>query len=444
MSPAPGLRSATAAARTATPSEAAEFGSTNRLHIGMVLPSLGGGGAERVTLELAQALMARGHRVDILLARFIVAYTDTLPTGMRLFRPRFWPPGEAARRCRARGVRVCNLDLAPSIRDWQALTAEKRRASVRLKQVLYACAIARYLRAERPDLLLAALPQAETAAFCAATLDSGATPVAVALHGDPMHDEPLHGERLRMARMLFPMAAAVFAVSHGVGAEAEQALDLPPGTVKTIYNSVPAAKVRRLANEKVDHPWFNDAGPPVVLTVGRESKQKDYGTLLEAFARTRRDMPVRLAILGRFTDRFRKHLAAQARTLGVADDMAFLDFDPNPFRYMRRAALFVFSSRSEGLPTVLIEALACGTPVVSTDTPHGPAEILCDGKFGKLVPMGAPEPMAQAILATLRGDRPAPEALERRADDFSCARAAEQYEATFAKIVDDAQRCAGS
>lgn len=403
-----------------------------QLHIGMVLPSLTGGGAERVTLALAESLMARGHRVDILVGRFIVAYFDDLPAGLRLFRPGLWPLGKTARGCRARGVAVRNLDIVPSFRDWRALASVRRRASVGVKHALFASAIAQYVRAERPGLLLAGVEDAQTAALCAAQLE-GCAPVAVVVHGG---DGPLCGERLAMAQALYPGAAALLAVSRQLGEHVERALRLPSGTVTAIYNPVSVAKVRRLANERLDHPWFAATAPPVMIAVCRAvSLYKDPATVVAALARVRRDMPVRLALMGRFNARFRREIVKQAQTLDVADALTFIEFDPNPFRYMRRAAMVVVSSYSEGLPTVLIEAMACGTPVVSTDTPYGPAEILCAGKFGKLVPMGAPEPMAQAMLATLRGDRPTREALQGRAQYFSCERAAQRYESAFVEIV---------
>ena len=402
------------------------------LHIGMVLPSLTGGGAERMTLTLAGSLMARGHRVDILVGRFIVAYPDELLAGLRLFRPGLWPLGKTARRCRARGVAVRNLDIVPSLRDWRALASVRRRALVGAKHALFASAIAQYVRAERPGLLLAGVEDAQTAALCAAQLE-GCAPVTVVVHGG---DGPLCGERLALAQLLYPRAAALFAVSRQLGAHVERSLHFASGTVKAIDIPVAAAKVQRLANERVDHPWFAATAPPVMVAVCRAgSPYKDPGTVVAALALVCRDMPARLALVGRLDDRARRELVRQAQTLGVADAVTFIDFDPNPFRYMRRAAMVVVSSYSEGMPAVLIEAMACGTPVVSTDTPYGPAEILCAGKFGKLVPMGAPEPMAQAMLATLRGDRPTREALQRRAQHFSCERAAQRYESAFVEIV---------
>ena len=178
------------------------------------------------------------------------------------------------------------------------------------------------------------------------------------------------------------------AVSQGVAADAVRVLGLDAGRVHAIYNAEPLEDIRRLAGEGVDHPWFGGGEPAVILTVLREGPQKDWATLVETFGHVRRMIPARLAILGRLSEAYRGELMALAGTLGVAGEIAFLGFDENPFRYMRRAALFVLSSRYEGLPNVLIEAMACGTPVVSTDAPFGPAEILEGGRWGRLTPVG--------------------------------------------------------
>ena len=404
-------------------------------HIGIVLPSLRGGGAERVTLTLAEALMARGHRVDLLVARFVVDYP--VPCGVRVFRP-WWVAGEAARQCRARGVAVRRLRVTPALaRDWRGFARAGRGAAVPLKQVAYAHMVAGYLRAERPALLLSATPYADAAALYAAAVVNAATPVVVTIHSERFRE----GHWLRTSRALYPQAAALIAVSRGVAAAAERTLELQAGSIRTIANPIPAGDIRRLATEPVEHPWFAAGQPPVVLSVGRDAPQKDYPTLVRAFARVRRAAPARLVVLGDLGRRLRQQLTTLAEGLGVAEDVAHLAFDANPYRYMNRAAVFALSSRQEGLPTVLVEALACGTPVVSTNAPpRGPEEILGGGAFGKLAPVGAPAALADALLATLRGDHPPAETLRQRAEDFSCERAARHYQAVFRRALAGAAR----
>jgi glycosyltransferase involved in cell wall biosynthesis len=200
----------------------------------------------------------------------------------------------------------------------------------------------------------------------------------------------------------------------------------------TIYNPVVTAELFKMAREVPDHPWFESGAPPVVLGVGRLARQKDFPTLLQAFARLRSERPVRLMILGqannqRTTVERQAELRALAGKLGVADEVALPGFVHNPYAYMAHAAVFVLSSRFEGLPTVLIEALACGLPVVSTDCPNGPAEILENGKYGALVPVGDAFALAKAISATL--DAPPDRGqLRTRALVFTVDQAVEKYE----------------
>ena len=396
------------------------------LHIGIVLSSLRGGGAERVTLTLAEGLIARGHRVDLLVARFVLDYP--VPAGLRLFRP-WWCVGAAARRCQAQGVRLGRLGVAPTLaKDWRAFNGHGLPTPP--KQAVYAHMVARYVRAHRPTVLLSATPFADAAALYAAALSQTRLPVVVNIHSVRFRE----GHRLRMSRALYPQAAALVAVSRGVAEATARTLGLPDAGVATIHNAVSSADVQRLSAAPVEHPWFAEGEMPVVLAVGRDAPQKDYPTLVEAFARVRGALPARLVVLGDLTDGLRAKLLARARELDVADDVACLGFDANPFRYIRRAAVLALSSRQEGLPTVLVEALACGTPVVSTDAPHGPREILGDGAFGKLVQVGAPAALAEAIQGVLLGDHPSAATLRRRAADFSCESAVQQYLALFRRV----------
>ena len=160
-----------------------------------------------------------------------------------------------------------------------------------------------------------------------------------------------------------------------------------------------------------DHPWFADPGRPLILSAGELCGRKGFDTLLRAFTLVRAQRPCRLLILGR--GGARQALLALARELGVADDFALPGFVPQPYAWMAHADLFAFTSRWEGLGFVLIEALAVGTPVVATDCPSGPREILAGGRFGPLVPVGDHQAMAQAIAATL--DAPLPPATLRQA-----------------------------
>jgi glycosyltransferase involved in cell wall biosynthesis len=190
-----------------------------------------------------------------------------------------------------------------------------------------------------------------------------------------------------------------------------------------LYNPVITPDVRKRACAPLDHPWFAPDQPPVILAVGRLTKQKDFPTLIRSFAQVRQNVPARLLILGEGVDR--DELEALVRQLGLQDDVSLPGFVDNPYAYMHRAGLFVLSSRWEGLPTVLIEALYCGRPVIATDCPSGPREILANGRFGALVPVGDVEALSRAIVDGLAGKTPLPP--EESWHPYSMEAVVEQY-----------------
>ena len=194
--------------------------------------------------------------------------------------------------------------------------------------------------------------------------------------------------------------------------------------MKVIYNPVVTPELYQKITEFSEHPWFAPNSPPVILGVGRLEMQKDFATLIRAFAKVQSQRPARLMILGEGISR--PQLEALVRELGVAENVTLPGFVANPYAYMARSAVFVLSSLFEGLPTVLIEAMAAGTSVVSTDCKSGPAEILERGLYGKLVPVGDIEAMAKAIISTL--DRPVDAVLlQQKAAEFSLKKSVAQY-----------------
>ena len=405
--------------------------------IGIVLPNLGGGGAERATLALAGALVERGCRVDLMLLRFGGTYRAAIPPGLRLYYRRHGRRGrDLLGFCRKNGIDARRLSANPlrSVRAWPFLCRAWPRTGFSWSRTRGSLDIARYLGEARPDLLFSALPRANVASILGAELAGRPAPVVVSVRNNVALSYSSTDKAV--ARRFMPGADAVVAVSQGVAADTVETLGLDARQVHTVYNPKPLAEIRRLAEDEPDHPWFAGGQPPVVLTVLRNAPQKDWATLTAAFGRARRTVQARLAILGNLSEEYRARILELAGNFGVAEDIAFLGFDENPFRYMRRASLFALSSRWEGLPNVLIEALACGTPIVSTDAPYGPAEILENGRWGRLTPVGDAGAMAQAIADSLAGDTPPPEALRRRAEDFSAERALEVYEAMFENLIE--------
>ncbi len=300
--------------------------------------------------------------------------------------------------------------------------------------------LVRYLRERRPDVLVSHLAHANVAATFAARLAGTGTRVVLIEHND---NSTLDAGRTRslpsramqgVKSAVYRQADTVVGVSLGVTAYVGETFGVPTEKLRTIYNPVVSASLLGRSLEPLAHPWFVPGEPPVLLASGRLREQKDFSTLLQAFARVRRVRPCRLVILGE--GQLRPQLEAEVAALGLGDDVLLPGFVPNPYPYMRAASLFVLSSRWEGLPTVLVEAMACGTPVVATDCPSGPAEILENGRLGRLAPVADPEALAQAILAELADPTPV-ERLEARAEHFSFEHAIATYTELFTQTAQD-------
>jgi glycosyltransferase involved in cell wall biosynthesis len=225
-------------------------------------------------------------------------------------------------------------------------------------------------------------------------------------------------------RLYYRRAEGIIAVSEGVARDAAILTGLPRDRIHAIHNPTIPIDFDEKANEPVDHPWFDSDGLPVILAVGRLARPKDYPTLLRAFAILRDCLHCRLVILGEGRERTR--ISALAAELGISKHTDLPGYVANPFSYMRRASLFVLSSVWEGSPNVLIEALAAGAPVVSTDCENGPREILADGRYGILVPVGDPGALAEAMRTAL--ENPPDKAFLRSATDkYRANRNAKEY-----------------
>ena len=202
-----------------------------------------------------------------------------------------------------------------------------------------------------------------------------------------------------LMRQWYPRADAIVAVSSGVAGDLGDFADVPRQRITTIYNGIDIDRVLALSSAPVEDPWFAAGSPPVILAVGRLDPQKDYPTLLKAFAIVRASFEARLLILGEGAERQR--LQALVENLGNGRDVRMPGAEANPYRYMGRARLLVLSSAWEGLPTVMLEALTCGCPIVSTNCSSGPGEMLDRGVFGELVPPGDAQALAAAMLRAL-------------------------------------------
>jgi glycosyltransferase involved in cell wall biosynthesis len=362
--------------------------------IAFFLPTLRGGGAERVVLNLVQGITERGIAVDLVLMFARGALLDQLPPA----------------------VRLVDLRAPRLIRTLGPLTS--------------------YLRRESPRILISHMSHANLVALWAARLARRRTPVMVTVHNTLSTSSRQQG-RLAAAvwplllRTFYPWASAIVAVSRGAADDLARTAGMSRAKVQVVYNPVITPTMLELARQVPDHPWFAPGQPCVILGAGRLTPQKDFPTLIRAFAQVRRRCPARLIILGEGDDR--PQLTALAAELGVADDVALPGFRENALAYMSGSALFVLSSAWEGLPTVLIEALAAGTRVVATDCPSGPREILQEGRLGALVPVGDSAALASAMLEAL--ERPAAPVPPELLAPFTRDAAVDHY----LQLIDDAR-----
>jgi glycosyltransferase involved in cell wall biosynthesis len=405
-------------------------------HIAVLMSDLNVGGVQKTTLTLCGALAARGHSVDLVVLRPGGPLSDKIPPG----------------------VRVVELEAGPRwLARLQALVADPAAVLAMLRPVLLAKkvsqtlgflpAIVRYLREAEPDALLSATPHLNIEAVWARRLAGVSTRLLISERNAPSQKLSKsrnwrHRHLPALMRRTYPMADVIVAVSSALADDLAQVTGLPRHLIRTIHNPVVGTDLAAKASAGISHPWLDGAGPPVILGVGRLSEQKDFPTLLRAFARVRANRTARLIILGGSNKREAKSSQRQselrklAESLGVATDVDLPGFVQNPFPYMARASVFVLSSRFEGFGNVIVEALACGSQVVSTDCLTGPSEILEGGRYGALVPIGDDAAMAAAIEQALVA--PVSAALLRsRAAAFTEERSVNSYlEALFGDEVE--------
>lgn len=356
-------------------------------HVALVLPTAEGGGAERSMVRLANGLHRAGITVDLVLGTAEGEYVDEI----------------------AAGVNVIDL-------------RSKRMSSA-------VPGLVRYLRSRRPTAAVATLPHGNVALAIASRLARTGTRVYLREASTP--SELTYGrfdvrDRVTgsLVALAYRQAHGVIAVSNGVATDLHEQFGVPRERIHVIANPVIDADVFELAAEELPFAPFGADTAPVIMGAGRLIADKGFDTLLRAFATVRSQVDARLLILGEGQER--AALEGLARDLDLTPYVSMPGFVQNPYAFMARASLFVLSSRREGLPGVLIQAMACGCPVVSTDCKSGPDEVLEGGTYGMLVPVGDDAAMAAAMLTTLAGDTDV-EALKRRALDYTLEESVEAF-----------------
>jgi len=360
--------------------------------IALLVPTLTGGGVERVMVNLANEYASRGLNIDLVLFRKVGPY-------------------------------ISEVDSAVNVVNLEAKKAPVYAAMGALRPLRH------YLSRAKPSALLSGLTRCNIVAVLAKLTTRSETRLVVSEHNhitsvikesDTMRIKTLP----ILARSTYPFADSVVAVSDGAADEFSEVTGLSRRTIQTIYNPIVSDDLFEKAAESCTHPWLNTEGPAVVLAAGRFTPVKDYHTLVRAFDLIHSQRDLRLVIIGDGEQRDAiEELIGDSDLGDVVDLPGFVD---NPYSFMRAADVLALSSKWEGFGNVLVEAMACGTPVVSTDCPSGPSEILVNGKYGMLVPVEDEAALADAIAETL--DSPiSKDVLQDRSGDFSVKKIADRY-----------------
>lgn len=367
-------------------------------HIAFCVSDLNTGGVQHAVLRISEAMASLGCRVSVLICEPGGKLESALspkvepvwltPSGMTYARAEALLSDPGAWR----------LMLRPILRRRETRTLP------------YLPALVDYLRKVKPNTLFTATPALNVWGYLAKRRAGVATQLIVSERTHFSAGKPRNIERKLVMAPLMGRAYAgadhVVTVSHGVARDLVDNVGISRNHITVLHNPTIGPNFAERMAAPVDHPWFAQGAPPVLLAVGRLAVQKDLPTLLTAFARARRQREMHLVLLGEKSPSARSTIgkstvAEMIKAHGTGEDIEFMGYDPNPIRYMARADLFILSSRFEGFPNVLLEAVASGCPVVSTDCPSGPYELLDGGRYGRLVPVGDPDAMAAAILASL-------------------------------------------
>ena len=351
----------------------------NQNHLAIFCRSLTGGGCERVLVNLSNCLAEQEIKVDFLLSKAEGSLLNQVSDRVRII-----------------NLQGKSLDKAKSIKlpfSFQSTTSFPK--------------LVRYLQKEQPQVILSAAHYCNEFAILAKYLSGIPIKTVVSEHTTLSQEAKRSNYRSSQlspvtARLLYPWANGIVAVSNGSAKDLAQITGLSLERIKVIYNPVITPELIEKSKAPVAHPWFAAGESPIILGVGRLAPQKDFSTLIQAFAQVEPIKPCRLVILGEGRDK--KALQTLIHQLGLEDKVALLGFVDNPYAYLAKATVFVLSSIYEGLPTVLIEAMALGTSVVSTNCESGPREILNNGEYGELINVGDTEALAKAILRVLAGN----------------------------------------
>lgn len=371
-------------------------------HIAFLFGTLGDRGPAKTISQLANSLAEQGYRVDILIREhtrnpneFVTNRVSVIQLGTNS--------------AKARRLRISNFTILPQLIE--------------------------YLENEKPNILFSAGDPLNFTAYMAKVIGKAHSTSLIVSLRNSLEGVCGSSHRLRNGliklsiRITYPKANAVVAVSNGLAQEIASMIPEILDRIATIHTHIDVDSVRSQASESIEDDWVDNQDCPLIITAGRLTKQKDIGTLVRALPIVLEQRYVRLIILGEGEDK--KALVRLAQDLGVDKNVRFLGSVTNPYKFMQRAHTFVLSSRWEGFSRVLVEAAACKCSLVSTDCPVGPREVLADGRWGRLVPVGSPDKLANAILESLNS----PIDASARADDFTLSHSVMLHKRLFDKTA---------
>ena len=363
------------------------------LKLSIYIPNANYGGAQKVIINLIQEFSKENISIDLLLGKAEGIYLDQIP----------------------KNINIVNLDSSRLIKTLPKLV--------------------NYLKKQKPDVLMSTPAVANVVAAMAKKLSGISTKLILreAIHYSTEKDnvsfrkQPTFWIALRLVPLVYPWADKIIAVNPKIAEDIAKVTNISSELIYPINNPTITPTVLKKAKEPITETWFQEIDRDknyIILGVGRLANQKDFPTLIKAFSIIRKQYQAKLIILGEGEDR--SQLESLISDLNLTTDVILPGFISNPYAYMAKASIFVLSSAWEGSPNTLVEAMACGTPVASTDCLSGPREILENGKYGKLVEVGDYEALADAIIQTLISENDI-ESLKVRAKDFSVEKIAQEY-----------------
>ncbi|GAA0367797.1 glycosyltransferase [Bacillus horti] len=362
-----------------------------RKKIVLLVPNLGGGGAEKVMLTLLKTIKKETADVTLLMVHKSGELVHQIP-------------------------------------------AEANTVDLGIKKLRHAPRkLIQELNRIRPDVILSTLTAMNFVLLVIKPFLAGKPKIVVRETNPP---SPKYKDNLKMKllyQLLYRRSDQIIAISEGVAEDLIQYARLAnhKEKISVIYNPIHLSFIQQSMDQPIMHSWLNQKHTPVLLAIGRLVEQKDFHTLLRAFHQVRQQLDSKLIILGEGEQK--EQLQALTKELGLTEYVLFDGFVDNPYPYLKRADLFVLSSKWEGFGLVLAEALATNTPIVSTKCRGAPAEILEEGRYGRLVEPGDDQAMAEAILDQLQ--EPLQENLEGRARQFDVGAITEKYVHTLVQEI---------